>query len=132
MSSKRSLIPLIYDNQAIVSSVLLRPHASDPNLTMLPATSLVRQRVEETRVELLRWMKKRWVVIRMEGGFDKLDGWALKEIGHGKGTYSDRRCETKAEVCQNWNFRTMNLLLPPRQVLQRAVLPTTAFAPVNT
>jgi hypothetical protein len=72
---------------------------------MLPTTSLVRQRVEETRVELLRWMKKRWVVIRMEGGFDKLDGWALKEIGHGKETHSDRRCETKAEVCQNSNFR---------------------------
>ncbi|KAH9177589.1 hypothetical protein EDB89DRAFT_2090074 [Lactarius sanguifluus] len=68
--------------QVLVSSILLRPHASDPNLTMLPPTSLVRHRVEETRVELLRWMKKRWVVIRMEGGFDKLDGWALKEIGH--------------------------------------------------
>ncbi|KAF8268918.1 hypothetical protein EI94DRAFT_1799823 [Lactarius quietus] len=68
--------------QALVSSVLLRALASDPNVTMLPPTSLVRQRVEETRVELLRWMKKRWVVIRMEGGFDKLDGWALKEIGH--------------------------------------------------
>ena len=50
-------------------------------------------------------MKKRWVAIRMEGGFDKLDGWALKEIGHGKGTHSDPRCETKAEICQNSNFR---------------------------
>lgn len=68
--------------QALVSSVLLRPHASDPNVTMLPPTSLVRNKVEETRVELLRWMKKRWVTIRMEGGFDRLDGWALKEIGH--------------------------------------------------
>jgi hypothetical protein len=29
-------------------------------------------------------MKKRWVSIRMEGGFDNLDSWALKEISHGK------------------------------------------------
>jgi hypothetical protein len=35
-------------------------------------------------MELLRWMKKRWVSIRMEGGFDNLDSWALKEISHGK------------------------------------------------
>ncbi|KAI0254611.1 hypothetical protein BJV78DRAFT_1185641 [Lactifluus subvellereus] len=68
--------------QALVSSVLLRPHPTDPNATMLPPTSLIRHRVEETRVELLRWMKKRWVSIRMEGGFDKLDPWALKEISH--------------------------------------------------
>ena len=51
---------------------------------MLSATSLIRQRVEDTRMELLRWMKKRWVSIRMEGGFDNLDSWALKEISHGK------------------------------------------------
>jgi hypothetical protein len=70
--------------QALVSSVLLRPHPTDPNATMLPPTSLIRHKVEESRVELLRWMKKRWVAIRMEGGFDKLDPWALKEISHGK------------------------------------------------
>ncbi|KAI0295717.1 hypothetical protein BC826DRAFT_1007261 [Russula brevipes] len=68
--------------QALVSSILLRPHASDPNATMLSPTSLIRQKVEATRVELLRWMKKRWIPIRMEGGFDNLDPWALKEIGH--------------------------------------------------
>ncbi|KAI9451958.1 hypothetical protein F5148DRAFT_528064 [Russula earlei] len=68
--------------QALVSSILLRPHPSDPNATMLSPTSLIRQRVEDTRVELLRWMKKRWVSIRMEGGFENLDPWALKEISH--------------------------------------------------
>lgn len=99
---------------------------------MLPPTSLVRHKVEETRVELLRWMKKRWVAIRMEGGFDRLDGWALKEIGHGKETHSDRECETTAEVCQNSKFRPMTWLLPPRQLLPRAVPGTMAFAPPNT
>jgi hypothetical protein len=29
-------------------------------------------------------MKKRWVSIRMESGFENLDPWALKEISHGK------------------------------------------------
>ena len=129
---ERSSIPLIYHNQALVSSVLLRPHASDPNVTMLPPTSLVRHKVEETRVELLRWMKKRWVAIRMEGGFDRLDGWALKEIGHGKGSHSDRGCETTAEVCQNSKFRSMTWLLPPRRIFPRAVPGTMAFAPPNT
>ena len=129
---ERSSIPLIYHNQALVSSVLLRPHASDPNVTMLPPTSLVRHKVEETRVELLRWMKKRWVAIRMEGGFDRLDGWALKEIGHGKGSHSDRGCETTAEVSQNSKFRSMTWLLPPRQLFPRAVPGTMAFAPPNT
>ena len=70
--------------QALVSSILLRPHALDPNDTMLSSTSLIRQRVEDTRVELLKWMKKRWVSIRMEGGFDNLEPWALKEISHGR------------------------------------------------
>jgi len=51
---------------------------------MLSPTSLIRQRVEDTRVELLKWMKKRWVSIRMEGGFENLESWALKEISHGK------------------------------------------------
>ncbi len=51
---------------------------------MLSPTSFIRQKVEDIRIELLRWMKKRWVAIRMEGGFENLDPWALKEIGHGK------------------------------------------------
>jgi hypothetical protein len=54
---------------------------------MLSPTSLIRQRVEDTRVELLKWMKKRWVSIRTEGGFDNLDPWALKEISHGKALF---------------------------------------------
>jgi hypothetical protein len=73
-----------FSRQTLVSSILLRPHASDPNATMLSPTSFIRQRVEDIRVELLRWMKKRWVSIRMEGGFENLDPWALKEISHGK------------------------------------------------
>ena len=51
---------------------------------MLSPTSFIRKKVEDIRVELLKWMKKRWVSIRMEGGFENLDPWALQEIGHGK------------------------------------------------
>ncbi|KAI0067016.1 hypothetical protein BV25DRAFT_1270103 [Artomyces pyxidatus] len=68
--------------QVIVSSILLRPHATDPNATKLSATSQIRVQVEEARVELLKWMRKRWIAVRQEGGFDGLDGWALKEISH--------------------------------------------------
>lgn len=47
---------------------------------MLPAISHIRVQVEETRLELLTWIAKRWLVVRQERGFDALEGWALKEI----------------------------------------------------
>jgi len=28
-------------------------------------------------------MRKRWIAIRQEGGFDPLEGWAIKEISYG-------------------------------------------------
>ncbi|KAA1472370.1 hypothetical protein DENSPDRAFT_821145 [Dentipellis sp. KUC8613] len=68
--------------QTLVSSILLRAHPTDVNATMLASTSHIFVQVEETRVELLRWMRKRWVGVRQEGGFDTLEGWALKEISH--------------------------------------------------
>ncbi|KII84313.1 hypothetical protein PLICRDRAFT_167831 [Plicaturopsis crispa FD-325 SS-3] len=70
--------------QTLVSSILLRPHLTEPDSTMLSATSHIRIQVEEARVDVLRWMRKRWVGIRQENGFDALDGWALKEISGGK------------------------------------------------
>lgn len=35
-------------------------------------------------MDLLRWIGKRWISIRQEGGFDELEGWALKEISDSK------------------------------------------------
>jgi hypothetical protein len=35
-------------------------------------------------MEILRWIKRHWVVIRIENGFNGLENWALKEIGHGQ------------------------------------------------
>ncbi|KAF8881150.1 hypothetical protein CPB84DRAFT_1851646 [Gymnopilus junonius] len=64
----------------LVSSILLRPHPTEPTATLLAATSHVRVQVEQTRLELLKWIGKRWLVIRQEKGFDPLEGWALKEI----------------------------------------------------
>ena len=48
---------------------------------LLPATSHVRVQGEQTRVELLKWIGKRWFGIRQERGFDPLEGWALKDLG---------------------------------------------------
>lgn len=50
---------------------------------MLSGTSHIRVQVEETRMDVLKWIGKRWLGIRQEGGFDDLDGWAIKEISHG-------------------------------------------------
>lgn len=54
---------------------------------MLSRTSQIRGKVEETRVDLVKWIRKRWMGIRQEGGFDALEGWSIKEISQG-GTYS--------------------------------------------
>ncbi|EGO03664.1 hypothetical protein SERLA73DRAFT_69514 [Serpula lacrymans var. lacrymans S7.3] len=66
--------------QTLVGNILLRPHATDNEMTMLSTTSAMREKVEETRVEVLRWLRKRWLSVRQESGFDNLEGWALKEI----------------------------------------------------
>lgn len=66
--------------QTLVSSILLRPHPTEANAPLLSATSHIRVQVEQTRLELLKWIGKRWIAIRQERGFDPLDGWALKEI----------------------------------------------------
>ncbi|KAG6856981.1 hypothetical protein H0H87_011370 [Tephrocybe sp. NHM501043] len=66
--------------QTLVSSILLRPHPTETDAPMLSSTSHIRVQVEQARVDLLKWIGKRWLGIRQEGGFDQLEGWALKEI----------------------------------------------------
>ena len=38
--------------------------------------------VEQTRLELLKWIGRQWTGIREKQGFDSLEEWALKEISH--------------------------------------------------
>ncbi|KAG5642183.1 hypothetical protein DXG03_003446 [Asterophora parasitica] len=70
----------LYQASTLVSSILLRPHATDTDAPMLSSTSHIRVQVEQARIDLLKWIGKRWLQIRQEGGFDELEGWALKEI----------------------------------------------------
>lgn len=51
---------------------------------MLSPTSHIRVQVEQTRLDVLRWLKKRWMGVKQECGFDGLDSWAIKEISHGQ------------------------------------------------
>ena len=44
----------------------------------------MRAKVEDARKEVIRWLKKHWIQVRLVGGFDALDPWALKEISHGE------------------------------------------------
>ncbi|KAI0087448.1 hypothetical protein BDY19DRAFT_955832 [Irpex rosettiformis] len=69
--------------QTLVSSILLRPHLTEPSQTMLSSTSHVRVQVEQTRMDIIRWLKRRWIGVKQECGFDELEPWALKEISHG-------------------------------------------------
>lgn len=51
---------------------------------MLSSTSHIRIQVDQARMDIVRWLRRRWVNVRQEGGFDQLEGWALKEISHGE------------------------------------------------
>ncbi|OSC97361.1 hypothetical protein PYCCODRAFT_1481331 [Trametes coccinea BRFM310] len=66
--------------QALVDSVLLRPHPTDPDAAMLSATSHVRVQVEQARMDIIRYIRRRWVTIRQEDGFAGLAPWAAQEI----------------------------------------------------
>ncbi|KAH9833107.1 uncharacterized protein C8Q71DRAFT_909620 [Rhodofomes roseus] len=66
--------------QTLVSAVLLRPHPTEPDQAMLSATSHVRVSVEQARVDILRWLRRRYLNVKQEGGFDCLEPWAAKEI----------------------------------------------------
>ncbi|KAF9477702.1 hypothetical protein BDN70DRAFT_994783 [Pholiota conissans] len=75
---KEAWAPTLY--QTLVSAILLRPHPTEANAPLLSATSHIRVQVEQTRLELLKWIGKRWLSVRQERGFDALEGWSLKEI----------------------------------------------------
>ncbi|GBE83716.1 hypothetical protein SCP_0507720 [Sparassis crispa] len=66
--------------QTLVSSILLRTDPTGPENTMLPMTSPIRRQVDEVRMDVLRWLRRRWLGVKQEGGFDALESWAAKEI----------------------------------------------------
>lgn len=51
---------------------------------MLSSTSHVRVQVEQTRSDVIRWLRRRWINVRQEGGFEGMQEWALKELAQGK------------------------------------------------
>jgi len=51
---------------------------------MLSTTSHIRVQVEQTQTDIIKRIEKRWLNIRQEGGFDDLEGWAIKEISDGE------------------------------------------------
>ncbi|KAH9918771.1 hypothetical protein B0H21DRAFT_768556 [Amylocystis lapponica] len=66
--------------QTIVSSILLRAHLTEAGQTMLSSTSHVRIQVEQVRTDIVRWLRRRWVNVKQENGFDGLDPWAAQEL----------------------------------------------------
>lgn len=50
---------------------------------MLSHTSGIRQQVEATRLDVAKWIHNHWMNVHAQGGFEELDGWALKELSHG-------------------------------------------------
>jgi hypothetical protein len=66
-----------------MSAILLRPHPTERDQTILSHTSPVRALVEATRMDVVKSLKKRWLGARQEGAFEPLEDWALKELSHG-------------------------------------------------
>ncbi|PAV14716.1 hypothetical protein PNOK_0979400 [Pyrrhoderma noxium] len=66
--------------QALVSAVLLRPHPQESDKSLLSSSSQIRIQVEQTRLDILRMIRRRWVSIRQEGGFDNMETWVTAEI----------------------------------------------------
>ncbi|KAJ7185994.1 hypothetical protein C8R46DRAFT_937637 [Mycena filopes] len=76
--------------QALVN-VLLLPHpepteeGSFPAQPLLSQTSHVRVQVEQARMDTLMWLKRggrgRADRVAREGGFDGVEGWAIREVG---------------------------------------------------
>ena len=56
--------------QTLVSGILLRPHGTETDTTMPSQSSPIHPQVEAACVDLLRWIRKRWMEVRQEGGFD--------------------------------------------------------------
>ena len=78
------------DLQTLVSSILLRPHPSDANTSLLDPSSALRSLIEDTRKEILGWLakNKNWTKVRDAQGFDPLEEWARKEILDGPSSSS--------------------------------------------
>lgn len=69
--------------QVLVNSLLLKvnPETSEPSLA---TGSWMRSLAEDTRVQIVGHIKRRWMQIREKSGFQDLEGWALKEIADGE------------------------------------------------
>ncbi|KAF9495471.1 hypothetical protein BDN71DRAFT_1488902 [Pleurotus eryngii] len=63
-------------------SAVLHLHPTEQDQVMLSETSHIRIQVDDTRMDVLRYIKKRWLTIRQDSGFDQLEGWAVKEIAN--------------------------------------------------
>ena len=67
-----------------MDSVLLRPHPNDPEAALLSSTSHVRVQTEQARMDIVRYIRRRWLTIKQEDGFMGLEPWAVGEICTGE------------------------------------------------
>ncbi|KAI0760008.1 hypothetical protein C8Q74DRAFT_1293309 [Fomes fomentarius] len=68
--------------QAVVDLVLLKPHPTDPEAALLSSTSHVRVQAEQARMDIIRYIRRRWLTIKQDDGFAGLEPWAAKEIAN--------------------------------------------------
>lgn len=80
---------------------------------MLSATSHLRVQTEQARVDVVKWLRRRWVPVKQAGGFDKLEGWSLKELSHGElSRASNYQKYSDTNNLQKSMFLSMNCSIP--------------------
>lgn len=79
-----SLLLSSASRQAVVDLVLLKPHPTDPEAALLSSTSQVRVQAEQARMDIIRYIRRRWLTIKQDDGFAGLEPWAAKEIANGE------------------------------------------------
>lgn len=81
---------------------------------MLSTTSHLRVQTEQARVEVVKWLRRRWVGVKQAGGFDKLEGWSLKELSHGEpmGVHTCLGYSDGDDLPQKSMFPLMNCSIP--------------------
>ncbi|KAF8320431.1 hypothetical protein DL93DRAFT_2052982 [Clavulina sp. PMI_390] len=76
--------PMVY--QHVVNLILLRSQtnpATGETAPVLSSISPIRKATEQCRLDILKWLRKRWLNVRNLNGFEPLEDWSLKEISDG-------------------------------------------------
>ncbi|KAJ8584258.1 kinase-like protein [Rhizopogon salebrosus TDB-379] len=117
-------------------NILLRPHLTDDDAAMHSTTSHICVQVKDVRADLIRYIRRHWMGARQQGGFDGLEGWAVKEISQELGVSVDdlvspaqpsnpwRTAFRKSSATADAESDTSEIMQPLAQSVLNTIIPT--------